>query len=168
MVCHRGGSNPLTLELAKYEADFAIDAGATADPYNESPWRYLVGILREQHRQQANPTLMREYEQKASQLRQVVTDADRDPDTCANMTSARIDLLEMIADKEALETVSFLSSRITRSSPSNTNTHLLIPFFFRLLNLQRTLPMSTIPSGRNIGCYELINCNKSLPTCRRD
>eukprot|EP00980_Cylindrotheca_fusiformis_P010548 scaffold2334_cov118-Cylindrotheca_fusiformis.AAC.20 len=102
MVIHRGGKTPLALEVAKSEADFALDTGATPDPYNESPWRYLVGILREQHKRQPNPMLMREYEQKASNLRQVVTNSGQDPDTCAHLTFARIDLLEMIADKDSL------------------------------------------------------------------
>lgn len=115
MVCHRGGKTPLTLETAKDEADFAIEAGATKDPHNESPWRYLVGILREQQRQQADPTLMREYEEKTSNLRELVTKDGRDPDSCANLTSARIDLLEMIADKASLEKVRFYL--VTRLSP---------------------------------------------------
>lgn len=45
-VCHEGGAiKTLPLETAKKEADYAIQ-GAGLDPYNESPWRYLVGVLK--------------------------------------------------------------------------------------------------------------------------
>ena len=39
----------LSLEKAKEEASYAL-CGADVDPFNESPWRYLVGILMEQWR----------------------------------------------------------------------------------------------------------------------
>lgn len=87
---------------ARKEADYAID-GAKLDPYNESPWRYLVGILRQE------PSLVKEYQGKATELRQVLVDAGRDPDGCSNLTSARIDMLEMMSDSESLELVRFLS-----------------------------------------------------------
>ena len=97
--------------MARQEADFAIDRGAILDPYNESPWRYLIGILREQQRhhqqqQQDNSNIadvIVEYEVRAKALRNILTEAHRDPDTCVNMTSARIDLLEMIGTKDSLK-----------------------------------------------------------------
>jgi hypothetical protein len=80
------------------------------DPFNESPWRYLIGLLKEQQKmQQQNNNndndckeLLEEYERKAFALRDVLTQAKRDPDTCVNLTSARIDILEMIGGKGAL------------------------------------------------------------------
>uniref|UniRef100_A0A7S4EF07 Protein farnesyltransferase/geranylgeranyltransferase type-1 subunit alpha n=1 Tax=Pseudo-nitzschia australis TaxID=44445 RepID=A0A7S4EF07_9STRA len=121
-VSHRGksGNHPLSLDDARLEADFAIEMGARLDPYNESPWRYLIGILREQkqqHRKQEQDgtaainftSMVVEYEVRANRLRNVLTNAHRDPDTCVNMTSARIDLLEMIGTKESLETAVELS-----------------------------------------------------------
>ena len=130
-VSHRGRSGrSLSRDDARREADFAIDRGARLDPYNESPWRYLIGILREQQQgivrssehheqhQQAQQQLQNEdasqgrlmesmlveYEVRANALRSVLTKAHRDPDTCVNMASARIDLLEMIGTHESLQT----------------------------------------------------------------
>mmetsp|Transcript_34634 Transcript_34634/g.63691 ORF Transcript_34634/g.63691 Transcript_34634/m.63691 type:complete len:380 (+) Transcript_34634:86-1225(+) len=42
-------STILSLEKAKEEANYAL-SGAKVDPYNESPWRYLIGIVMEQRR----------------------------------------------------------------------------------------------------------------------
>ena len=100
---HRGSKkDTLPLEVARHEADYAILTGATLDPYNESPWRYLIGVLKEQPH---NPGLIAEYETKTESLRTVLTNALREPEACANWTSARIDLFEMIGDKECLEKV---------------------------------------------------------------
>ena len=118
-VCHRGkpGNQPLSLDMAQREADFAIDQGAALDPYNESPWRYLIGILREQHqRVQAQITedstlrdIIAEYEVRANALRNVLIEANRDPETCVSMTSARIDLLEMVGTDVALKSAILLA-----------------------------------------------------------
>jgi protein farnesyltransferase/geranylgeranyltransferase type-1 subunit alpha len=93
---HRGLQKPLDADNAQKEADYAIN-GAKLDPYNESPWRYLIGLVREE------PSLAPKYETKAAELRQVLVNANRDADTCANLTSARIDLLEMMGDDESLK-----------------------------------------------------------------
>jgi hypothetical protein len=94
----------LTLEQTQGEADFAIDTGATLDPFNESPWRYLIGLLKEH---KTNLELIAAYEAKASSLRTtVLSNAKRDPDTCANLTSARVDMLEMMGDVDSLDKVS--------------------------------------------------------------
>lgn len=105
-VTHRGksGNHPLTLAMARKEADFAIEQ-ARLDPYNESPWRYVIGVLREQQCQQNDKDIREvfvEYEVKANNLRTVLTEAHRVPETCVNMTSARIDLLEMIETADGL------------------------------------------------------------------
>ena len=39
----------LSAEMADKEVNYAI-CGAELDPYNESPWRYLIGVLVEQWR----------------------------------------------------------------------------------------------------------------------
>ncbi len=77
------------------------------DPYNESPWRYLIGVLNEQFRRDRNAAvkLAAEYETKAYGLGSVLVEAKRDPEACSNLTSARIDLLEMIGDEESLRKV---------------------------------------------------------------
>lgn len=108
-VSHRAKAQPLDLQAARQEADFALgDDGAKQDPYNESPWRYLIGIMKEQM-QRANTNdafadLVVEYEAKAKALECVLTNANRNPDTCVDMTSARVDLLEMIGTKDSLTT----------------------------------------------------------------
>jgi protein farnesyltransferase/geranylgeranyltransferase type-1 subunit alpha len=99
---HRGSpQQPLNAELVVKEAQYAID-GAKLDPYNESPWRYLIGLVR------VEPSLAAEFEKKAAALRQVLVDAGRDADGCFNLTSARIDMLEMMGDDESLELVRFV------------------------------------------------------------
>jgi len=100
---HRGKKDALTYEVARGECDFAIGAGANLDPFNESPWRYLVGIVKEQWRVDKTTDLVEEYETQAAGLRAMLTQADKSPDSCVNLTSARIDLLEMKGDKAALE-----------------------------------------------------------------
>ena len=39
----------LSADMASEEAHYAL-CGAKLDPYNESPWRYLIGVLMEQWR----------------------------------------------------------------------------------------------------------------------
>jgi protein farnesyltransferase/geranylgeranyltransferase type-1 subunit alpha len=117
---HRGGSqaqHSIGIDIARNEADFAIGPkGVSLDPYNESPWRYLIGILKEQQQQQQQPppdtdddvimNLIIEYETKAANdITQILIDADRNPDGCTNLSSARIDMLEMIGGKHSLDKV---------------------------------------------------------------
>ena len=107
-VCHKGGSvKTLSLEVAKREADYAIK-GAGLDPYNESPWRYLIGVLKEQCKVAEDKNgLLEEYEEKASGLQEVLEKEGKDPEGCASLTSARIDMLEFKGDSSSLEKVSF-------------------------------------------------------------
>jgi hypothetical protein len=106
-VCHRGGSvKSLPLEDAKKEADYAIQ-GARLDPYNESPWRYLIGILKEQIKvTEDKMALLNEYERKAYGLREELEQAGTESDSCTNLTSAWIDILEFKGDPSSLEKVS--------------------------------------------------------------
>jgi protein farnesyltransferase/geranylgeranyltransferase type-1 subunit alpha len=106
-VIHRGKQNgdPLPLEVACHEAEFAMEKAITLDPYNESPWQYLIGLLKEQLQKgdsDATRKLILEYETKAFKLRQVLEKAGRNLDSCVNLNSARIDLLEMLGNKESL------------------------------------------------------------------
>ncbi len=97
----------MNVAVAREEGDFAMEH-AREDPYNESPWRYLIGILKEQQRVvQAKDdlhSLLLEYEARARDLEGVLTKANRNPDACVNRTSARVDLLEMIGTKESVTT----------------------------------------------------------------
>ena len=106
---HRAKRDPLSLEVARTEADFAIEKGATIDPYNESPWRYLVGLLKEQKKQISSQggdsqPLLDEYEKKTFGLRDVLVKEKRNPDSCSNLSAARIDILEMMGGAADLET----------------------------------------------------------------
>jgi protein farnesyltransferase/geranylgeranyltransferase type-1 subunit alpha len=97
---HRSIHNqPLTLEKCKEEAEFAIVQGATVDPYNESPFRYLIGLFQEQ---QQSAALAAEFYPKVENLQRVLEEAQRDPNACTNWTSARIDLLEYIGDDSSI------------------------------------------------------------------
>jgi protein farnesyltransferase/geranylgeranyltransferase type-1 subunit alpha len=94
---HRGNRDPLAEETARREADYAIEI-ASIDPYNESPWRYLIGILKEQN----TPAMVDHYLKAATNVKQVLEDAGRDQEACANLNSARIDMLEMSGTTECL------------------------------------------------------------------
>lgn len=94
-VAHRGKHEKLTLEGAQTEADYALEQ-ANKDPYNESPWRFLIAVVKEQ------PSLVEWCEQKAQDMTQVIENADRDREGCVNLNSARIDLLEMQDSAESL------------------------------------------------------------------
>jgi protein farnesyltransferase/geranylgeranyltransferase type-1 subunit alpha len=93
---HQGKREALSKDVAHREADYAIEI-AQIDPYNESPWRYLIGIVKE------NCSLVDHYEQAAADVKTVLSQAQRDPEGCANLNSARIDLLEMKGVKDSIE-----------------------------------------------------------------
>lgn len=110
-VCHRGGRvKVLDSENAVKQADYAIQ-GARLDPYNESPWRFLIGVLQEQIQSLKNEdsgdvkrsALLSDYLEKTWSVQQVVSEAGRDPDGCSNLISAAIDLLEFKADLSSLQ-----------------------------------------------------------------
>ncbi|CAB9500862.1 geranylgeranyltransferase type-1 subunit alpha [Seminavis robusta] len=105
-VCHKGGEDKtLSLEVATKEADYAIQ-GAGLDPYNESPWRYLIGVIKEQCKilQSADKDkFLDDYDQKAFGLRAVLDEAGKDPNDCASLASARIDILEFKGGEQSLE-----------------------------------------------------------------
>ena len=45
---HKGKRNKLDLEKANREIEYGMKK-AGADPFNESPWRYIVALVQEQH-----------------------------------------------------------------------------------------------------------------------
>lgn len=87
------------MDKCKQEAEFALE-GAELDPYNESPFRYLIGLLREQATNLSS--LSAEYYPKVAALRTKLEEAKRDPMSCVNWMSARIDLLEGICSEQSL------------------------------------------------------------------
>ena len=117
-MCHAGGSiQLLSLEIAKKEGDYAVQ-GASLDPYNESPWRYLIGILKEQCQalkdDATRASLLDRFESKASQQRENIEAAGKNPDGCFNLTSALIDILELKGDTESLEKAVQLASALAK------------------------------------------------------
>lgn len=85
--------------------DYAI-SGASLDPFNESPWRFLIGILKEQCQVvEEKKSLLDGIEAKIVAQRDVVEKAEKDPDACPNLVSARIDILEFKGDNSSLEKV---------------------------------------------------------------
>ena len=130
---HRGGSGNdngpmmMTMEDAKLEAEYAIKISAI-DPYNESPLRYLIALLREQQKQQQQQQkqecIAKEEEEKLKEegnieemddiqfvsfLNNVETKIDglkntlNNENDCPALISAYIDILEMKNDSISLE-----------------------------------------------------------------
>ena len=104
-VAHRGSREKLSSEQAAMEATYTI-IQCQLDPYNESPWRYLIAILKEA------PGLVEEYHTKAVELKSILTSAERDPEGCVSLNSARIDMLEMMNTKESLESAAVLAKSL--------------------------------------------------------
>jgi protein farnesyltransferase/geranylgeranyltransferase type-1 subunit alpha len=107
LAAHRGQlTTPLALEMAQSEADYALQ-GARIDPYNECPWRYLIAILKEHCRnstmeEEKRTRLLQHYLDQAQLVKEVLKEADKDPEACPNLSAALVDLLEMKGDAEAL------------------------------------------------------------------
>jgi protein farnesyltransferase/geranylgeranyltransferase type-1 subunit alpha len=88
-LCNKN-NNKLTRDQASSEASYAI-VHCQLDPYNESPWRYLIGVLKEVQ----VPDLVEEFHSKAVTLKSVLLQAKRDPESCVSLNSALIDMMEM-------------------------------------------------------------------------
>jgi hypothetical protein len=104
--------------------------------------RYLIAILREQHRRQHadctshSKQMMRfltDYEEKISSLRNVLDNAGRTPDNCFNLTAAQTDVLEMIGDAESLQKVSKIPKHDWRPLIAHEGVTYLICLKFSLL-----------------------------------
>jgi protein farnesyltransferase/geranylgeranyltransferase type-1 subunit alpha len=114
-ICHQGGSEALGVKILHREAQYALHA-VEADPFNESPWRYMIGLLKE-HNNNNNSTgdgdgsdsvveVLQKYDDK---LQQMVDSYNNTPDLvadggqCHYMVGAHIDILQMIASVETLQ-----------------------------------------------------------------
>jgi protein farnesyltransferase/geranylgeranyltransferase type-1 subunit alpha len=107
----------LSLEKSKEEASYAL-YGANVDPFNESPWRYLVGILMEQWRLKNRggdaddvskvTGLIQENIGKIREMKQAWEEHpprnDHQSGSSASLLSALVDLLEIFTDAEELLT----------------------------------------------------------------
>lgn len=113
---HKGLPAPLcTVETVKGEADYAL-GGAAVDCFNESPWRYLIGVLMEHSRSAAKggdaagaASLIDEFVSKVRAMKQMFGEQpDHPPGSCICLMSALVDLLEAKGDEASLTEASNL------------------------------------------------------------
>ena len=112
------GSSILSFDKAKEEAHYAL-SGAKVDPYNESPWRYLIGVLMEQWRlvQRGDDTVVDTTEvtnlirESIASIREMKQSLEEQPPTTEHSTgpsvsllSALVDLLELFTDEKDMLT----------------------------------------------------------------
>eukprot|EP00586_Coscinodiscus_wailesii_P008772 CAMPEP_0172524178 /NCGR_PEP_ID=MMETSP1066-20121228/294051_1 /TAXON_ID=671091 /ORGANISM="Coscinodiscus wailesii, Strain CCMP2513" /LENGTH=222 /DNA_ID=CAMNT_0013307293 /DNA_START=556 /DNA_END=1224 /DNA_ORIENTATION=- len=103
---HKGrAKTALSLSDFCCEAEYALE-GANVDPHNESPWRYLIGLFKEQNimlkKAEGETRLIDEYLAKMEGVKLKLAEKDNNPDGCYNLTSAYIDLLQMKGDCNSL------------------------------------------------------------------
>lgn len=105
----------ISLEKAKEEASYAL-SGANVDPFNESPWRYLIGMLMEQWRSAQRGGTAEdiekisdlisdcitniEYMKKTLEAKQKVSPDKVPSGSCVSLLSALVDLLEIFKDRK--------------------------------------------------------------------
>ena len=98
---------PGDAELAREEAAYALSACAL-DPHNESPWRYLIGIVKEQHRMAARGSSSAAAAAAAGQLVRYAIEDGRAArlsladggggGACPTGDAALVDLLDLAGD----------------------------------------------------------------------
>lgn len=102
---------PMSVANSILEADYAIHI-AEMDPFNESPWRYLIGILKEQYRSSyligkddgpnAPSSFIKLLNQREGEIIEMKyglqAKCGADGNSCVNLISALIDVLEAKAD----------------------------------------------------------------------
>ena len=105
----------LSYEKAKEESSYAL-SGAKVDPFNESPWRYLIGVLTEQwrvsHREGDTKdisnvtTLIQEIIVETREMKQWLEEQtlseDHPAGPCASLLSALVDLLDFFKGEQEL------------------------------------------------------------------
>ncbi|EJK60952.1 hypothetical protein THAOC_18627 [Thalassiosira oceanica] len=127
---HRGSSIVLSTDEADEEINYAIDC-AKLDPYNESPWRYLMGLVTEQWRhanesgdpeklsnatELANEAIARTKETQKILNEMLVDNKPTGP--CANLLSALADLLELfLTDRQSLKEANEILSQLITADP---------------------------------------------------
>jgi protein farnesyltransferase/geranylgeranyltransferase type-1 subunit alpha len=131
---HEGqNARKLSFVKAEEEANYAI-CGAQVDPFNESPWRYLIGVFLEQWRLEVAQSeekeegvadkdkvsnLLREYINKMKEMNKVWDDPPEDYPSgpCVSLISALVDLLETVGDKSSLEEAKTLMGELVKEDP---------------------------------------------------
>lgn len=109
----------LFLELAQREVEYALEA-AEKDPWNESPWSYFMGIVREQtcgdrkNDVEAKEVFLSFCETQVNTILQnfQTTSNNEEGVECPNIISATIDLLEIRDDLESLTRAAQLSNEL--------------------------------------------------------
>jgi len=112
-------SSVLSFNKAKEEAHYAL-SGAKVDPYNESPWRYLIGVLMEQWRlvqKRGKDTVVDTTKvtnltrESIASIREMKQSFEEQPSTVEHSTgpsvsllSALVDLLEIFTDEKDMLT----------------------------------------------------------------
>jgi len=97
-VCHRGMHHvPLTPTVAQQEIDETLDCAAI-DPTNESPWRYLIGIVKEQGKKLPKDEMNHMLEScraKTREMQRVLIDSGFEALSFVHMTCALMDIMEL-------------------------------------------------------------------------
>ena len=131
----------LPLAVAREEVRYAL-SGAGVDPHNESPWRYLLGVVLEQVRwarregdaeeATARRDLLRDAIARTRDLRRSLEEGTAGEDgvppaaavaavPCVSLTSALVDLLEALADDDdgdgGLAEAEGLCAELARADP---------------------------------------------------
>lgn len=118
----------LSFEKAEEEANYAV-CGAQVDPFNECPWRYLIGVLMEQWRwaqregglddKDKASGLLREYVAKIKDMNKVWDNPPEDyPEgPCVSLMSALVDLVETVGDKSSLEEAKTIMGELVVEDP---------------------------------------------------
>lgn len=97
-AAHHGHlTNPLSQEDAKKESEYAWSC-IQVDTRNESPWRYFLGVGKEQCKQRGEAGSWwkwNEWEEKLESL------GEKDPSPCYMLMGVHVDILEMMGDVES-------------------------------------------------------------------
>mmetsp|Transcript_31900 Transcript_31900/g.95511 ORF Transcript_31900/g.95511 Transcript_31900/m.95511 type:complete len:213 (-) Transcript_31900:128-766(-) len=106
-VTHSGMHVPLDADGALSECQYALKAAAL-DPHNESPWRYLIGLVKEQDKVDGGRVLADLVELCQREIVTMKNRLEKDnkgmtkPVACPNMLAAYADILEMQKSKRSL------------------------------------------------------------------
>lgn len=104
----KGEAGTLSERALKRETEYALEK-ARLDPYNESPWRYLIAVIKDQldscNDEAGRNSLLDEYVDKVWGVRKSLEEVGKNPDSCSNLISALCDVLEWRGDAKSLQRV---------------------------------------------------------------
>lgn len=125
---HCGKKTKLSYESFEEETQYAMKV-AVIDPYNESPWRYLIGLLREQVQHQSSvdeskksneiiQKIIDETETKLIEIKRTMTSKGLDGNDCVNLVSAHVDILQIKGDRDSVEKAASLANELAIQNDS--------------------------------------------------